>query len=110
MASPKFYRDTKLDKVFDELSPIHTAMFIAGEFGRECVAGEKPLELTQLSHKRLLLLLTPCVRECQHPFLKQVAVALSNICREKLLQERQLSQDSSHSLDTSLKNSRAKLL
>ncbi len=80
MVSPKFYRNPKLDKVFDELRPILRAKLVSGEYGKPLNEAQQPLAPLQQLQQQLL--------EHLHNCRQQIAyyTALENIYQERYRQ------------------------
>ena len=97
MAYPKYYRDTKMDKICDKIRPIIRAKLVAGEYGKRLNDVEQLLTPQQQSQQQLLRCLDNCRQEIAF------YTALENIYQERYRQSLESTSCLPH--NTSLKKS-----
>lgn len=65
MASPKYYRDTKLDKIFDEIRPEIKALIASQSFGQPYPVVQHTSPSFRQSQQQLLELIENCRQQIE---------------------------------------------
>ena len=84
MTSPKFYRNPKLDKIFDEIRPEIRAMIASQSFGQPYHEVQHNTPSFQQSQQQLLELIDHCHQQVEF------YAHLGNIYRERLAEASEL--------------------